>query len=554
MTWTQPNARTILAAAIAVYAGLELYLTRGTTLFIDEVTMFTQANGIHPSSLLAPFNEHLELARRLVYGVGLPLFSAGTTFELAKVVQILAVAALAVAVFSFVARRLGEAAALVPTVLLLFFGSVWELNFAISGIGNVLALAGGTWALLVLERRRDLAGCAIACGLLVVAVVSFTTGIAFAVGALCMLLIRRETRSRAWVALVPLAVYGAWLLWVRLSYAPTHSGAQHVSPTNLLLLPNEMAQQGGATIGALLGINYDFQSTSVFSVFSTTTDPGIPLAILAGAALAWRMRRGASPLLWGLVATLIVYWVELALATGAGRNPTTVRYAYASGTIVLLIAATAVAVRVRSRGVLVALGVLLAFSLAGNLYRLRDGMRFYRTFGTTARAQLAALEISGRTVSPGYTVSLGEFAPVSAGDYLAAVRRYGSPGFSQSELLAQPEAQRESADQVLVGAERIAAQPAPAGAAASQCLHRQSTPGAALSFAVRAPGLALRASAPAHVLLGRFGSAATVAVGMLSPGRLSELRIPADNSSQPWRLAVAPGSGSVDFCTLPATP
>ncbi len=130
---------------------LELWLTRGTTMFIDEVAMFQQNGGLHPSALLAPFNEHLELARRLMYAICLPLFGAGGSFLAAKLVEISSVVLVICLVFVFLSKRIGAAAALALSLLLLLFGSAWELNFAVSGIGTVLALAAGSGALMALE-------------------------------------------------------------------------------------------------------------------------------------------------------------------------------------------------------------------------------------------------------------------------------------------------------------------------------------------------------------------------------------------------------------------
>ena len=80
-----------LGGAMALYAGLQLWLTRGTTVFVDEIRMFVEDQGIHPSGLLMPFNEHLELARRLLYAVGFKLFGAGTSFLIARFVEVAAV-------------------------------------------------------------------------------------------------------------------------------------------------------------------------------------------------------------------------------------------------------------------------------------------------------------------------------------------------------------------------------------------------------------------------------------------------------------------------------
>ncbi len=540
-------ASTVLGVGMAIYAGLQLWLTRGTTLFIDEVAMFEQNNGIHPSALLAPFNEHLELARRALYGVCLGLLGAKTSFLVAKLAEISCVIVLVWLVYLFARSYLGSVAALPLALLLLFFGSAWELNFAVSGIGNVLALAAGTGAMIAL-RGRGRHAAPLACLLLVVSVASFTTGIAFAVGALVLAATAGELRRRWWVGVIPLALYAAWLLWVRLVYVPANGEVQHVSLSSILLIPNMIGQQAASTAGAITGLNYNFEPIGPFAVFSTSSPFGGVLAAAAAALLIWRLRRGAGPLLWALVAVLLAYWVELAVGSGIGRTPTTVRYVYAAGTISILIAAAAVSAPVRSRRALIVLYGLVALALLGNLARLREGMNFYRSFGTAMRAQLASIEIARPAESPPFKTLLGNpvFVPVTAGPYLRAVDRYGSPAFSEPQLLGESLTLREAADATLVAALRIASTPHPVGVPVRLC---RALPAGSPAFEITPPGVELKSGVPATILLGRFGPP-SVSAGALAAGRITDLRIPADRSATPWRVTFAPSAPSLTVCGL----
>ncbi|MGI8865016.1 MAG: hypothetical protein ACR2JH_11585 [Solirubrobacteraceae bacterium] len=540
---------TALAGALAIYVALQLWLTRGTTLFIDEVTMFQQNGGLHPSALLAPFNEHLELARRLMYAICLPLFGAGGSFLAARLIEVASVGALVCVVFVFVSQRIGAAAALAPAILLLFFGSAWELNFAISGIGNVVALAAGAGALLALQRRsgqRDV----IACVLLTLSIASFTTGLAFVVGAALLLWLEPCGRRRLWVAVFPLALYAAWLAWVRLVYVPANGEAQHLTLSNVLLIPNMIVQQAASTAGALTGTNFNFEPSDSFAVFSTSSQYGAPFAALAAGALIWRLRRGTRPMIWALVATLLVYWSELAIGSGLGRTPTTIRYVYAAGVITVLLAAAAAGHLLRGRKTLLILYSLVALALLGNLARLRDGMHFYRAFGTAMRAQLAAVEIASPSEPNQFQTHIGAplFVPLTVGPYLAAVRRYGSPAFSQSQLLAQPETLRENADSVLLAALQIHVAEVSAGAQLLHC----NRPAGSSSLAVVVPpgGVGLRAAGTAQLSLSRYAAAPTP-LGALHAGRQVDVRIPRDRSGRPWRLTVTPVPARLAVCPLP---
>ena len=93
----------------------------------------------------------------------------------------------------------------------------------ISGIGNVYAAAAGVGALLALESQ-DRRGDALAAALLVLATVSFTSGAAFAVGALVLIALSPGSRGRIWVAILPIGIYVAWLAgsgWSGCTTTPT---------------------------------------------------------------------------------------------------------------------------------------------------------------------------------------------------------------------------------------------------------------------------------------------------------------------------------------------
>jgi hypothetical protein len=536
----------LLLAGMVVYAALALWLGRGTTLFVDEKTIFLEDRGLDASALLAPLNGHLVLLQRLLYAISFKLF--GAEFLLARIVEVVG-AALAVGLFFELAkRRVGAGVALAPALLLLFFGSAWELNFVVSGIGNVYAVAAGLGALLALDhpgRRSD----AIACALLVVAVASFTSGLAFAVGALVLILLEPRWRRRLWVALVPLALYAAWLVWVRAVYVPEHGEAQALHAWNVLLIPNFIADEAASVAGALAGLNYDFERQGdAFAVFSTQSPYGPLLAAVAAAALVVRMWRGArSPTLYAYIAVLAAFWIAVAMGIGLGRNPTTVRYVYAGGVVALLVAAEAARGVRLSRTGLVVLYAVVALALAGNLARLRDGARYYRAFAPSLRAQLSAIELARDRVDPAFMPASGpaRFDVVQAGPYLAAVDRIGSPAYLESELARQPEGRRQQADAVLVPALRIGITPARAGEALGAC----ERPGP--TFVVQPPGVAVTSPAGGRLALRRFASNATTPVGDLPPGQRVDLRIPPDRSRRPWYASVTPTAAPPTVCPLP---
>jgi hypothetical protein len=540
----------VLLSAMAGYAALAMWLTRGTTLFFDETNIFVVDRGLNPDALLAPLNGHLVLLQRLIYAVDFEVF--GAEFLVVRVVEVAGVLLVVGLVFILTKRRIGPAAALAPALLLLFFGSAWELNLVVSGIGNVYAVAAGLGAFLVLERsgpRREL----LACALLTVAVASFTLGVAFAIGVAVLLLLQPD-RRHLWVPLVPLGLYAAWFVWVRAVYVPDHGEVQNFEVWNVLLIPNFIADAAASLAGALAGLNYEFEPQDLIPVFRTESAFGPLLAALAICVLAVRIWRGArSPLLWALIAALLAFWVALALGVGTGRNPTVVRYTYGGAVLAILIGAEAARGVRLSRTALIALFAVTALALGGNLARLREGANFYRDLATSLRGELTAIELARGRVDPSFLPSSGALNTVAmrAGPYLDAVERNGSPAYSTAELREQPETRRRAADAVLVSALGIAIAPGPARRVRN-CRQVTGAAGSSRALAVEPPGVRLTSTSGGRIALGRFASAATVQVGSAPAGRPVDLRIPADRSSRGWHAAVTPAPASLVVCELRA--
>src|SRR5918996_1402306 len=57
----------ILGAAMALAAGLILYLNRGTTFFLDELVLLADSPTLGADDVLEPYNGHLIATHRLLY-------------------------------------------------------------------------------------------------------------------------------------------------------------------------------------------------------------------------------------------------------------------------------------------------------------------------------------------------------------------------------------------------------------------------------------------------------------------------------------------------------
>jgi hypothetical protein len=196
-------------------------------------------------------------------------------------------------------------------------------------------------------------------------------------------------------------------------------------------------------------------------------------------------------------------------------------------------------------------------AVLSGLVFLHQGYRSLRSASETQRAQLAAVEIARQTVAPGLTLMSG-LNSIEAGAYLSAVDAFGSPAYTQVELVWRPDSARTVADKVLADALPIGLAPASRvspgaaagrGPAGRRCRAVKASPAGATGSLLR-PGeftLKARAATGAEVLLGRFSDGLPVDLGTLRPGPGGSLTIPADRSTRPWRLGLR-GAGPVTVC------
>jgi hypothetical protein len=541
----------ILAAAMALAAGLILYLNRGTTYNIDQIQVFLDGPEFGVREIFEPVNGHLGAVTAVVYQGLLETLGAGyIPFRVIHIVVLILATGL---FFALVKRRIGALPALAPTLVLLFLGSDWGHVATPLGFTVVFSVAMGLGALRALTRD-DLPGDITACVLVAISVATFTTGLAFLVGVAISVLLRPDRRRRAWIFLVPLVLYAAWWLWA-LSLPAGNSADENTKLSNVLLIPNYAFDSLAAATAALAGLNYDFSGR--VSPPTANLDWGRVLSAVAVAALVLRIRRGGTDhSLWVGVGIVLAYWVFGALAAEPLRPPGLDRYIYLGAVGVLLVATDAArSVRFSKLG-LAALFIAAACSIATNLAFMRDATAFFRdAYSAQARAQFAMLELARDNVQPDFNPirTVPDAAPVStpAGEYMAAVDRYGSPGFSLSELGGQSETVREGADQVLASALGLSL--TPPTRASEECRRITSDgPGAGTGFELPAGTAAtMRVSDTdsAQVRVGRFASNPSAELGRLSFDQPAALRVPPDASPVPWRVSIS-GTSLVEVCAL----
>ncbi|HSJ16866.1 MAG TPA: hypothetical protein VK920_02085 [Solirubrobacterales bacterium] len=539
----------ILGVAMALAAGLILYLNRGTTFFLDELAWVYESlvlGGI--DDVLEPHNGHLIATSRLVYKAILETIGAEyVAFRLLGVAAVLLSAAL---FYALAKRRLGALPALAPALVVLFLGSAWQHVVIPIGFTVISSVAAGLGALLALERD-DRRGDVAACALLVLSLATYTTGLGFVAGVAVHVLTRPDRWRRAWIFGLPLILYAAWWVWA-LDFSSSAKGEAHAS--NLLLIPDYLIESLATAVAAIVGVGYDFAQ---LSPPGSELGWGRALAVLTLIALGVRLARGSIPrALWVMVAVLLSYWVLGALAASGERAPWAPRYVYFGAVGVLLVAAEAVRPLKITRVGLVALFAVTAFSLATNLGVLRNGSVYFKDdYSIPARAQFAMLELARGVAADSFDPAARlpqAVAPVGAqtATYYELVDRYGSLAFSLDELSRQSEAVRQGADRVLAQALALRLVPAQPPRTQRRCERVESSVDN-LGFELPPRGATLRvdAAAPASLSLSRFAGFPAAKIGRISPGRTAALTIPTDVASTPWH-GVITGAVAVTVCPL----
>jgi hypothetical protein len=534
---------------MVVSVALGLWFGRDTTYALDELYWLSTAPELDPETALRPYAGHLIVVTRLVYASVLDAFGAGyLPFRLLTTAALLLTAGL---FFVFAKRRIGAHAALAPAVVLLFYGSDSLHVITGNGFTVLLALSAGIGALLALERE-DRAGDVGACLLLFLALATYSVGLAFLAGAAILILIGPDRRQRAWVFLAPGVLYGAWLLWA--TTGPGSATESSIAISNLLLAPSWAFDSLAIVIPALIGLGYSFEREELGVLPETGWGPVAALAALA--ALGWRIwRGGATKWLWAMMAVPATLWLLHAAAAlpGGDRVPENSRYVFGATIAVLLVAVEAARGLRLGRTAMLTLYAVAVLSLATNIALLRDGSRLVRARSDGNGTQMAAAEIAGGRLNPGFAAlvatALGaDAAQDIAMGYPEAVRRYGSPGFSPQVLPEQPESVREGVDKTLAGSLGIALDSSPG--APHQC-HRVAGPAdGGTRFEVPAGGAVLTAKrGAAELRLRRFATAFTVEMGELSPGVAAALSVPSDSVPDPWYAWTS--AASLEICELP---
>jgi hypothetical protein len=529
----------LLAGAAIVTSGVLLLHWLGRlTFWRDEWDFLLHRRSWSVGTFLDPFVEHLLAASILIYKVGVSAFGmdSGRPFQLVAVALFLLSVGL---LFVYVARRVGEWLALAAILPILFLGPSWDdllFPFQMALFGSV---ACGIGALIAIERR-DRTWDLVAMGLLILSLLFSDLGIPFVAGVTVQLAFDRDRWRRAFVVVVPTAL---WLLW----YAGWgHNAETFISVSNFARSPSYIFSGLGTSLAVWLGLSSTPNNTSAL-------DWGRPLLILLLGLAAWRLYvlRRPSPRVLGTAVILLGFWSLTALNTNPFAPATAGRYQYIGIVLLALLAAElAAGLRVR-RYATVALVLVAAAAAMVNFVRLQDAAHGLAGIAEKERGGLAALELTRGRVDPKFMLTrdnsdVDYLAVLDAGSYFSAVDAYGSPAYTPAELASASEGARVAADKVFASALGVGLRPGPEGRRGT-CVDLRPGPQPAV---VQLPpeGIVLRGgTSGSHVSLRRYASSFPVSLGTLPPGQSELLSIPPDRSPRPWILRLD-GGGPVLAC------
>lgn len=559
--WSAASA--LLAVAMLVAGTLWVFLGSRLTFFLDDWVFILYKRGFTADTFFLPDNEHLVAGPVAVWQSLLNTVGMGSVvpFRLVSTAMLLLGAFF---FFIWVKRRLGEWAALIATVPILFLGAAFDDFLWFSSITFLGSMAAGLGTLLALDRR-DRLGDGLACLGLTISMLFSSLWLAFAIGVAVDIALRRADRAwwrRAYAVGLPLLLYALW--WVGWG----HEAESTVTLHNLGTTPLYVLDSFAAAVGALFGLAGPVEGI----VKPKGLDWGQVLAVAFGALAVWRLYRleRIPRSFWVVLAVGLAFWALGGIAAKPGRVPWASRYQYPGAVFVLLIAAELLRGIKLDRRRLTLAAVVVAATLIGSANALSDAYESHDRITEIVRADLAALEIARDTVEPGFFIDEenGEtgFVHVDAGSYFSARDAYGSPAYDAGELLSSSEVARFAADKVLVSALRFGLTPArpsdfPLAGAPPASVTRGSAKvpvGACVAVpgGPEAPLLALPPAGAAiiagaqpvnDIQMRRFAREEPSVVFGEGPGagKAVEIATPVDASPVPWKMQLEGGAATV---------
>ena len=536
--WRKRLPLALLAVAMVLSAWLGLSLNSVMTFYADEWDPLLSRSGWGLDQIFAPFNGHPTMIPMVIYKTVQEVFGMDSARPIQAIHAVLLLL-MNGALFLYLRRRVGDWAALIGTVMVLFLGAAFEIllySFAMNFTG---AIAAGIGALVALDRD-DRKGDIAASILLLVGVFFSMVIVPFIVAVAAEWALNpRDRRGRIFVPGVSLGVLVVWwLIWGQ------NSDESTVVASNFLLLPDTAFDAIGSGFTSLFGLatGYGNEPSQPNLIW------GKVMAIVAVAIAWWRIKVIGSPQRGFLVvaAGLLTYLLLLGMSLSDERQPTFSRFQLPLVIFILMIASTLLE-GIRIGAVWLVTGtVVAALSINAGIGLMRERVEErWEPTGLYVRTWLTGTELAGTDALPARELQLRMPVMVGVGDYLDASERYGSPALNRSEISALEPAELTWVDGWFINASGAGLDADPPASKPSTC-----RPAAAAPIELK-PGryrVENETKGEVTVLVARLGPTPGTNIGAVLPSSAAGLNLPAGELTEPWRVFFEPGSGRIRLC------
>jgi hypothetical protein len=549
----------LLILAMIGAAGLILWLERGTTYMSDEWGWINFAGGRSVPDLFQPLNQHLSVSVLILTKIVLSLWGTSGAFLPFKLIEVAGVLVCGGLVYAFARPRVGPLVALAPAMVPMYLGTATVILLQpLIGLQVLYSIAFGLGAMVALDRGSRW-GDITASLLVTLSLASFSIGISFLAGVTVAVLLAPDRFRRAYVFLIPTILYGAWRVW-----AMKFGSAGGPELANVAAVPFYYVDSIATTATALFGLSsligpgpgtslfvegFRFEQASVAFVFVAIETVFI---VVVGRRLS--LRRNLTPMLWATLAILLSLWTIQGLVLVAGRTPGEGRYIYPGAIALALLVVEAVRrVRFSPLAIAAVLG-LTAVGILGNLPSFNHGRNLIEYLAPRNLAYTGLMDLAGTNANPNFVPALETPVASPAGAlsiptyaYQEISARSGPLGYSPSKILELPEEIRHGSDEVAIVMLQLGLEP-DAGVATRDCA-RVDPSEAGDRVPLPRGGAVLQAGRATPVFLRRFAAEDQVAIGKLTAGQATLLRIPPDNARIPWVLET-PAPVPLTVCAL----
>ena len=299
-----------LAVVALAAAGVMLVVWFGElTFWRDEWAFLLHRRGFSADTFLQPHYEHIAVSLIASYKLLLALFGMDSPrpFQVVAVAAFIASLAL---VFVYVRRCVGGWIALASILPILVLGSSWDDLLWPFQLGFFATMCAGLGALFALDRA--IAAATSSPPFCSPSRSAFRASVfPFALGAVVAIALEPDRLRRAYVAFVPLFLFGLWWLgW-------GHNADSYLSLQNLATLPGYVLDGFASSAASLLGL------ANPTSVVSSPLDWGRVLLVVLIALAAWALARrgGVSKRLLVIFAIAVSFWALAGLNASIFREP-----------------------------------------------------------------------------------------------------------------------------------------------------------------------------------------------------------------------------------------